>query len=456
MADSAPKKRLAILVGGGPAPGINSVIGSATIEAINSGLDVVGIYDGFKWLASDKFCPDKNSIELNIADVARIHFAGGSILRTSRTSLLNTDKLGSSPVVMPDPEKILRVISNLQRVGVQYLLTIGGDDTALSARFVSERSEGAVRVVHVPKTIDNDLPLPGDINTFGFSSARYWGTLIVKNLMTDSLTTGRWYLVTAMGRNAGFLAQGIAKSAGATLCLIPEEFAEKTTISRIVDVIEGSILKRRVMGRPDGVAVIAEGLAYRLGDRAELERLLGREVPLDAAGHPRLSEVPLGDMLKRELQIRAHARGESVTMVTHELGYELRSADPTPADIAYCRDLGYGAIRMLLDSRNVVPHGAMVTLVGGNLVPMDFQTMVDPATNRTRIRMVNVNSLSYRVARAYQIRLELSDLENEEMLTKLAAIAKLTPAEFRERYTNAATRLVDLQSQPPVPGSTES
>jgi len=449
MADTAPRKRLAILVGGGPAPGINSVIGSATIEAINSGLAVTGIYDGFRWISSEQFVADTHATDLTIADVARIHFTGGSILRTSRTSLLNTDKLKSSPVVMPDGDRIERVIANLRALNVNYLITIGGDDTALSARFVSERSDGAIRVVHVPKTIDNDLPLPGDINTFGFSSARYWGTMIVKNLMTDSLTTGRWYLITAMGRNAGFLAAGIAKSSGATLCLIPEEFSEKTTLARIVDVLEGSMLKRRVMGRPDGVAVVAEGLAYRLGDRAELERLLGREVPVDAHGHPRLSEFPLGDMLKREIQSRFAARKEKITLVTHELGYELRSADPTPADIAYCRDLGYGAIRMLLDTRNIVPNGAMVTLVGGNLVPMDFQTMVDPATNRTRIRMVNTQSLSYRVSRAYQIRLELSDLESGEALDRLAAQAKLTPEQFRERYREAATRLVDLQAQAP-------
>src|SRR5262249_28008824 len=155
---------------------------------------------------------------------------------------------------------------------------------------------------HVPKTIDNDLPLPADVSSFGFSSARYHGTSIVKNLMADSKTTGRWYLVVTMGRNAGWLALGIAKSAGATLALIPEEFPAHTTIARICDVIEGAILKRRTMGRPDGVAVIAEGIAYRLGDKAELERLMGRVVPLDAAGHPRLSEVPLGSMLKSELE----------------------------------------------------------------------------------------------------------------------------------------------------------
>lgn len=444
--NTAPAKhRLAILVGGGPAPGINSVIGSATIEAVNSGMEVVGVYDGFKWLSSSEFAPDRHATPLTIPDVARIHFMGGSILRTARTSLLGPDKLSESAAVAPDEKKVARVIENLRTLGVDHLVTIGGDDTALSARFVSEKSAGAIRVVHVPKTIDNDLPLPGGVDTFGFSSARYWGTQIVKNLMADSLTTGRWYFVTTMGRNAGFLAMEIAKAAGATLSLIPEEFSEKTSIARIADVIEGSMLKRRAMGRPDGVAIIAEGLTFRLGDMAELQRLLGRELPVDAAGHPRLSEVPLGDMLRREIESRAKARGDSITIVGHVLGYELRSADPTPHDIAYCRDLGFGAIKLLQDPAASHLHGAMVTIVAGNLVPMDFREMIDPATNRTRIRMVDVHSLSYRVARAYQIRLERSDLDDPAMLTKLSSVSKLAPDAFVERYRIAATRLVDLQ-----------
>ncbi len=452
MTQHPARKRLAILVGGGPAPGINSVIGSATIEAVNSGLDVVGIYDGFKWLSTDEFDPLRHATPLGIADVARIHFTGGSILRTSRTSLLGSKKSGGP--VLADEAKVAIVLENLKSLGVDHLLTIGGDDTALSARFVSERSRGAVRVVHVPKTIDNDLPLPGAVDTFGFSSARFWGTSIVKNLMADSLTTGRWYLVTTMGRNAGFLAMEIAKAAGATVSLIPEEFAELTTVARIADVLEGSMLKRRVTGRPDGVAVIAEGLAYRLGDRQELERLLGREVPVDSAGHPRLSEVPLGEMLKRELEARAVARGESLTIVSHLLGYELRSADPTPSDLGYCRDLGFGAIRMLLDPKLAGMHGAMVSIVDGHLVPMDFQSMIDPATNRTKIRMVDVHSLSYKVARAYQIRLERTDLDDPAMLSKLAGVAKMTPEAFKERYRIAATRLVDLERPEPVPVKT--
>ncbi|MBU0640712.1 MAG: 6-phosphofructokinase [Planctomycetes bacterium] len=436
-------KRLGIIVGGGPAPGINGVIGAATIEAINRGIEVVGFYDGFRRLCSDTFDAWRDVVRLDIPMVARIHFDGGSILRTARTSLLDEESLTTSTVVRPDPVKMQRVMSALRGLNISYLLTIGGDDTALSARFICEEAARAIRVVHVPKTIDNDLPLPHDVATFGFSTARYYGTLQVKNLMRDSQTTGRWYLIAAMGRSAGWLAMSIGLAAGATLTLIPEEFAEQTKVHHIVDVVEAAMLKRRVMGRPDGVAIIAEGLAYRLGDRRELERLLGREVPVDAAGHPRLAEVLLVKMVKSELQERFQARGEAISLVSLEMGYELRSADPAPADMAYCRSLGYGSIQLLLHGSADEPAGKMVTFVNGNLVPMDFQDMIDPETNRTRVRLVDVRSDVYRVARAYQIRLERSDLEDPTMLAKLAAEAKMAPADFRQRYERAASQLAD-------------
>lgn len=435
--------RLAILVAGGPAPGINAVIGAATIEAINRGFEVFGCYDGFQWLASEKFDPSEHVVRLTIDMVSRIHFEGGSILRISRANLLDEEKLKTNPQVTFDPKKLQRVQDNLGKLGVNCLLTIGGDDTSLSARFLSEQSKGAIKVVHVPKTIDNDLPLPYDIPTFGFSTARLIGTGIVKNLMADSQTTGRWYLVIAMGRSAGWLALHIGQAAGATVTLIPEEFSDNSTVGQIVDVLEGAILKRRAMGRPDGVAIVAEGLAYKLGDREELERLMGQPVPVDAAGHPRLSEVPLDDLLKRELQNRFKARGEKFAIVTHMLGYELRSADPTPFDMGYCRSLGYHSIRLFASAQLGEKRGVMVTLVNGNLVPIDLSSMVDPTTNRTRTRKVDLRSDDYRVSRAYMIRLERTDLENPQMLAKLAATAKMTPEKFAERYERAATRLVD-------------
>ena len=425
---------MGIIVGGGPAPGINGVIGAAAIEAINNGLKVLGFYDGFSHLAGESFDAEKDTLDLKIRDMSRIHFDGGSVLRTARTSLLDQERLKTSMVVQPDPKKVDRVCERLRALGVTHLLTIGGDDTALSARFVAEGMHGALRVVHVPKTIDNDLPLPGDIPTFGFNSARHVGAEIIASLMEDSRTTQRWYLVVTMGRNAGFLALGVGKAAGATLTLIPEEFSGMTTIKDVADIIEGAILKRRVMGRSDGVCVLAEGIAYKLGDREELARLLGKEIPVDAAGHPRLSEVPLAQLLKDEVQRRFAARGDNATLVAHTLGYELRCARPKTSDLVYTRDLGHGGVRLLLDSTRDLPPGVMVTLQEGNLVPVPFENMIDPETHRTRIRQVDLGSYSYSVARAYMIRLEKSDFESPTLLAALAAEAKLSPHQFRESF----------------------
>ncbi|MHC5110345.1 MAG: 6-phosphofructokinase [Planctomycetota bacterium] len=428
------KATMGIIVGGGPAPGINGVIGAATIEAINNDLKVLGFYDGFSHLSDDDFDSGLHCKELSIKEMSRAHFEGGSILRTARASLLDQERLKVSTVVAPDNEKLTRVVRRLRKLGVTHLLTIGGDDTALSARFVAEASNNSIRVVHCPKTIDNDLPLPGDIPTFGYCTARHLGSQTVANLMEDSRTTRRWYLVVTMGRNAGFLALGIGKSAGATLSVIPEEFRGATSIRQVADIIEGSMLKRRAMGRPDGVAVLAEGIAENLGDVDELSRMLGKEVPVDAAGHPRLSEIPLADLLKTELQRRFTERGDSIRIVSQTVGYELRCARPTTTDLGYTRDLGHGGVRLLLDSARNLPNGVMVTLQNGNLVPVAFEDMVDPATNRTRIRQVDLSSYSYTVARAYMIRLEKEDFESPAMLAALAAEARTTPHAFREKY----------------------
>jgi 6-phosphofructokinase len=452
---------MGIIVGGGPAPGINGVIGAAAIEAINNGLKVIGFYDGFTHLADEHFDPTQHMVELTIKEMSRIHFDGGSVLRTSRTSLLNQAELRISTVVEPDANKLNRVHERLRGVGITHLLTIGGDDTALSARFVADRSQGQIRIVHVPKTIDNDLPLPGDIPTFGFLTARHLGADIVANLMEDSRTTQRWYIVVTMGRNSGFLALGIGKAAGATLTIIPEEFPGSTTVKQIVDIIEGAILKRRAMGRHDGVAVLAEGLAHKLGDVEELSRLLGKEVPFDAAGHPRLSEIPLSRIIKDELKQRFAQRGDKVTIINHTLGYELRCARPTTTDMGYTRDLGHGGVRLLLESTTDLPPGVMVTMQDGNLIPVPFEDMIDPETNRTRIRQVDLQSYSYTVARAYMIRLEKEDFEAPTRLAALAAEAKVTPHMFRKQFESIVGGTQRLRYEvhapadglPAVPGS---
>ncbi len=307
------QKRLAILVGGGPAPGINSVIGAATIRGVLEGVEVLGIRDGFEWIMQgnvDRVRP------LTIDEVSRIHFRGGSHIGISRA---NPTK---------NPEHLENTVISLLRLNVSQLITIGGDDTAFSAMKLEEKGQGRIQVVHVPKTIDNDLDLPAHVDTFGFQTARHIGVDIVKNLMVDAKTTSRWYFVIAMGRKAGHLALGIGKAAGATLTMIPEEFGEgKVRLKSLVDILVGSILKRLTYGRRDGVAILAEGLVLDIPpeDLAQLE-----DVERDAHGNVRIAEVNIGEILKAAGPGAAQAvrhqdddRGQE-----HRLRAALRRPDP--------------------------------------------------------------------------------------------------------------------------------
>jgi len=289
----------------------------------------------------------------------------------------------------------------------------------------------------VPKTIDNDLPLPGDVPTFGYQTARHVGAEQVSNLMTDALTTRRWFFVVAMGRQAGHLAQGIGKSAGATVTVIPEDFPPDQPIhlDHIVDILEAAIFKRIASGRPFGVAVLAEGLSLRF-PAEELDQALPF-AERDEHGHVRLSEVHLHRLLTDIVRRRLADRGHKITIVAKNIGYELRSAPPIPFDIEYTRDLGYGAIdylRGLLSSEHRAENGAMVTIQRGELVPLRFGTFNDAATGRPRVRTVNPESEAYRVAREYQIRLEPDDLADPGRLERLGEVAGMSATEFRERY----------------------
>lgn len=423
-------KRLAILVGGGPAPGINGVIGSVTIAARKKGIEVIGIYDGFKWISSPSFDPAVHAVSLDIARVSRIHLEGGSILRTARDSLIKGGTI--------DEAKVENVRKVMESLNVGYLVTIGGDDTAFSASIVAKAMQGNLYVAHVPKTIDNDLPLPGDMPTFGFQTAREVATSIVKNLMEDARTTNRWYFVVIMGRSAGHLALGTGKAAGATLTIIPEEFGDrKVRVEDVCDIIEGAMIKRKALGRDDGIAVVAEGVALKFGDVEEIERILGKSIPRDPHGHVRLAEVPLGELLKNEITRRFEERGRKITIVTKDVGYELRCAPPIPFDIEYTRDLGYGAVEYLTSqnySEEMKKKGAMISILGGKLNPIPFDTIMDPVTGRTRVRTVDISSYAYRVARSYMIRLEKEDLENPDMVATMARVANMDVESFKKRF----------------------
>jgi 6-phosphofructokinase 1 len=327
------------------------------------------------------------------------------------------------------------VLSTLTSLGITRLVTIGGDDTAFSALKLEARSAGRMQVVHVPKTIDNDLDLPYGIPTFGFQTARHYGVEILKNLMVDARTTSRWYLTVTMGRKAGHLALGIGKAAGATLTIIPEEFRERPVkLQRLVDVVIGTMVKRIASGRTDGVIVLAEGL-IEIIDQNDLGGL--DHVERDEHGHLRLSEVDIGDLLRREVTKGLKALGLSVTVVSKNVGYELRCADPIPYDMEYTRDLGYCAAQYLLDGGTA----AMVTIQDGRFAPMPFKEMLDPVTGRARVRMVDTQSQSYQIARQYMIRLGDEDFTDQERLSRHAAVVGLSPDAFKQRFQlNRGTR----------------
>ena len=402
--------KIAILVGGGPAPGINSVIGAATIRACVEGIPVVGIRDGFSGIMRGDISKVR---PLDIETVSRIHFRGGSTLGTARA---NPTK---------EPALLAASVDSLKRLGVTQLITIGGDDTAFSAMRISEQSQGTLRVVHVPKTIDNDLDLPEWIPTFGYQTARHVGTGIVKDLLVDAQTTSRWYFVVAMGRKAGHLALGIGKAAGATLTLIPEEFRTKLVpLSEMVDTLVGAIIKRLAYGRPDGVAVLAEGLVERL-DPEELA--LYADVERDEHDHIRIAEIDYGRIIKARVGERLKEFGIKVTIVSKDIGYELRCTDPIPFDMEYTRDLGYCAAKYLLEGGS----GAMVTIQQGKFKPIKFADMLDPETGRTRVRMVDVDTEYYKIARRYMLRLRKDDFEDAAEIQKYAAVAHTTPENFK-------------------------
>ncbi|HEY7533793.1 MAG TPA: diphosphate--fructose-6-phosphate 1-phosphotransferase, partial [Nitrospiraceae bacterium] len=373
------------------------------------------IEQGFKWIMQGDV---SKVMSLTLDHVSRLHFQGGSILKTARA---NPTK---------NRAHLDQALKSLDQLGVTGLITIGGDDTCFSALTLERSAHGRLRVVHVPKTIDNDLDLPQGVPTFGFETARHLGTDAVKSLLEDARTAGHWFFVVAMGRKAGHLALGIGKAAGATLTLIPEEFSERPVrLENVTDILAGAMIKRLSHGREDGVAVLAEGLGEII-DPHDLTALASAS--RDEHGHLALADLNLGQVMKDAALKRLASYGVTPTIRTKDLGYELRCADPIPFDMEYCRDLGCCAAEYLMSGGT----GAMVSFVNGKFTPMPFDSILDPATQRTRVRMVDVAAESYRIARRYMIRLDSQDFEQRDRLTRCAATIGLTEEAFRKEFAS--------------------
>lgn len=407
------KNNIAIIAGGGPAPGINAVISAATIEAVNRGKNVIGILDGFRWISRGDTTKIKH---LTIENTSRIHSQGGSIIGISRDNPFESKS------------SIKNTITSINKLGIKYLMTIGGDGTMYLANRLEKEMKGKIQVVHLPKTIDNNLPLPDNNSTFGFETAKHIGTKIVNYLMEDAKTTKRWFLVVTMGRKTGHLALGIGKSAGTTLTLIPEEFKEeKIPVSRITKIIEGSIIKRINEGREYGVAIIAEGLIDKI-DKNDTDNV--SSLKKDDLGRTRYSDFKLAPYLKYELDKSLKDKGIDLTIVDKRIGYELRSAPPIPFDLCYTRDLGYSAVKYLLDGGT----GALISINDGKMSPLKFESLQNKKTGATKIRYVDTKTESFEVAQKYMIKLTLNDIDNPKILKKLSTLTGMNKNDFIEYF----------------------
>ena len=405
-------KKLGILVGGGPAPGLNDVVAAAALHAIDLGLTPVGFNNGFEWLAQRY--TDEQKV-LTREDVANIHLDGGCILGVSRTD------------VSRDAVALENTLAALGKLGIDALVTIGGDDMIASSLAIEQKSEGAIKVVQIPKSIDNDLALPSHLATLGYESARQVGVGIVESLMEDARTTGRWFIAVTMGRPTGHLTLGIGVAAGATCTVISEEFAgRRITLHEVARIIEGSILKRLASGKNHGVALVSEAIVELLSPE-ELTEL--QDVDRDAQGRVRVAEIDLGRKIKSEVQARLEKRGLKVTIVDKTIGYELRCVPPIPIDAEQARDLAFAAVNFL----HAGGSGALVTMQNGAFTPLPLAEMLDQEGTGKR-RLVDIKAESYQVARDYMVRIEARDLANEELVESLAKAGKSSAEEIRAAF----------------------
>lgn len=406
-------KRVALLFSGGPAPAANAVISTCAISCINHGLSVVGIKHGYSSLidysAEQPLQEGKDYLELNEVMLRRTRSKQGILIGTARS---NPGKYVHSPADMHDADKVAplkRTYEGLCSLGVDALVSIGGDDTLKTANkikvYQENLPEGSHRipVVHVPKTIDNDYA--GIDFTFGyFTAVETLGTEI-RNLHADAEAGRAYFVVESMGRSAGWLAYGAAISGEASMVLSVEDITdeylspESTADRKVMDIdkIVGKIVRlmrarQEKHGKEYGVVVLAEGLAEFLSDTAL------KDVPRDEHGHISVAHVDLGKMFAKRVADEFERQTGSKRKVTGlQLGYESRCARPHAFDVMLGSQLGVGAYRALCEEKH---NGVMVSVSGQlDLHYVPFDQLIDPETLVTVVRFIERGSDFHKLAR---------------------------------------------------------
>ncbi len=411
-------KRVAILFAGGPAPAANAVISAAAASFLRAGVEVVGIKHGYSSLiefdGSKELVEDKDYILLTHKVLRRTRNSQGIMIGTARS---NPGKMIGHPSDLDDAEKVApmqRVSDGLKSLGVDALISIGGDDTLKTAnkfKLFQEKynADKVIPVVHLPKTIDNDYH--GIDFTFGFFTAVDFLATEIRTLMHDAEATRSYFLTETMGRSAGWLSYGAAIAGEASLVisvedviadyLVEEEFTDAQgtkknrkcmDMDRVCDRIVKTILARENEGKEYGVIVMAEGLAEYL----PFSFVEG--VERDDHGHINISQVSLFSIMSKAVQQKYNERTGRVRLVKGlQLGYESRCAQPHAFDAMLGSQLGVGAFRALTEEKL---NGVMVSVSGQlDLHYVNFEELVDPDTLVTVVRYIDPKSDFHRLAR---------------------------------------------------------
>ncbi len=369
------KDAIAILTGGGPAPGMNTVVGSVAKTFLQKGYKVIGLNGGYSGL----FNPNPDSVEITFPMADDIFNRGGSFLQMSRFKPTDSN--------FENDFNLDFFVKN----NIKLLVTVGGDDTASTANRIAkflEAKQYPIANIHVPKTIDNDLPLPAGTPTFGYESAKNSGAVIGRTVYVDARTSGNWFVVAAMGRSAGHLAFGIGEACHYPMIVIPEMFNKtEITVEKIVNLVVSSIIKRKLIGMDYGAAMISEGVFHELSDE-EIKKS-GVSFSYDDHGHPELGKVSKAHIFNEMLEKKLKEIGIKVKSRPVEIGYEVRCQTPCAFDLTYCSELGMGVYQLFSEGKT----GCMVFVnAEGNVTPLYLKDLQDQTSGKIPPRLVDINS----------------------------------------------------------------
>ena len=355
------EKAVVICCGGGPAPGMNTVVGSVAKIFLKNGWRVIGLHGGYSGL----FSQEPRMVDIDFLYADDIFNRGGSALKMSRFKPKESDFKNNFNLDL------------FKDNNVKLLVTVGGDDTASTAnriaKFIAEKGYD-LKNIHVPKTIDNDLPLPDHTPTFGYQSAKEAGVAICNTVYEDARTSETWFIVSAMGRSAGHLAAGIGGACHYPMLVIPEMFNKtEITIDKIVNLVISAMVKRRILGVPYGAAIVSEGVFHALSEK-EIKNS-GIVFSYDSHGHPELGKVSKAHIFNEMIEKRLATLNIGVKSRPVEVGYEVRCVRPIGYDLVYCSLLGIGVYELY----NQGETGCMVYVgASGEAKPLHLEDLQGP------------------------------------------------------------------------------